>query len=104
MTYSLDLRKRVVDHVRSGATHAEASSLFNVTTRTIFNWLKRDDLSPKRHGERRRKIDKAALKAHVRDFPEMLLRERAAHFNVSVPSLWAALRKLKITKKNQPLR
>ena len=104
MTYSLDLRERVVDHVRNGATLAETSRLFNVTTRTISNWLRRDDLAPKRHGERQRKIDKTALKAHVRDYPDSLLRERAAYFNVSVPSLWAALRKLNIVKKNHPLR
>ncbi len=104
MTYSLDLRERVVDYVRKGGSRADASRLFKVTVRSISNWLAREDLSPTPHGPRRRKIDKVALAAHVRDYPDALLRERAAHFNVSIASLWSALGKLKIVKKNDPLR
>jgi len=100
MTYSIDLRERAVSYVRSGGSQSEASRIFKVTSRSIYNWLQRDDLSPALHGSRRRKLDKAALAAHVRDFPDALLRERAAHFNVSHQSLWMALRKLNIVKKN----
>jgi transposase len=104
MTYSLDLRERVVGYIRTGTSRAEASRIFKIAPRTISNWLERDDLSPTHHGSRRRKIDKAALVAHVRDYPDVLLRERAGYFNVSIASLWSALRKLNITKKNEPLR
>jgi transposase len=100
MTYSIDLRQRAVAYVRGGGSQAQASRLFKVTSRSLYSWLKRDDLSPKPHGSRHRKLDKAALAAHVRDHPDALLRERAVHFNVSVPSLWAALRKMNIVKKN----
>ena len=100
MTYSVDLRKRAVAYVRSGGSQADASRIFKVTSRSIYNWLQRDELSPKPHGSRCRKLDKQALADHVRDFPDALLRERAAHFNVSVPSVWAALRKMNIVKKN----
>lgn len=100
MTYSIDLRERAVAYVRSGGSQAEASRVFKVTSRSIYNWLKRAELAPKPHGSRQRKLDQQALAAHVRDFPDALLRERAAHFNVSVPSLWAALRKMNIVKKN----
>jgi hypothetical protein len=44
-------------------------------------------------------LDKAALAAHVRDFPEALLRERAAHFGVTINAIWVALKKLAISKK-----
>lgn len=100
MSYSIDLRIRVVSYVRNGGLRSEASRIFGVDRKTIYNWLQRDDLSPKPHGSRRRKLDTQALADHVRDFPDALLRERAAHFNVSVPSLWAALRKMNIVKKN----
>lgn len=100
MSYSIDLRVRVVDYVRNGGLRSEASRLFGVDRKSIYNWLQRDDLSPKSHGSRHRKLNKQALADHVRDFPDALLRERAAHFNVSVPSLWAALRKMNIVKKN----
>jgi len=100
MSYSIDLRSRVVDFVRTGGLQSEASRLYGVDRKSIYNWLRRDELSAKPHGSRLRKLDKSALVVHVRDFPDALLRERAAHFNVSVPSLWAALRKMNIVKKN----
>ena len=104
MTYSLDLRERAVAYVRSGGSQSDASRLFNVTSRTLYNWLRREDLAPKKHGFRHRKLDKAALFAHVRDFPDALLRERAAHFGVSEVAIWKSLRQMKIVKKNDPLR
>ena len=100
MSYSIDLRSLVVDYVRGGGLRSEASRLFGVDRKSIYNWLKRAEIAPKTHGSRKRKLDKQVLAAHVRDFPDALLRERAAHFNVSVPSLWAALRKMNIVKKN----
>ena len=100
MTYSIDLRERAVAYVRSGGSQAEASRLFKVTSRSIYNWLRRDSLSPKPHGPRRRKLDKAALAEHVRDYPDALLRERAAHFGVQINSVWVALKQMNIVKKN----
>lgn len=100
MTYSLDLRERVCNYVHNGGLLSEASRLFNVDRKSIYNWLRRETLAASPHGPRRRKIDKTALAAHVRDFPDALLRERAAHFDVSIPSVWAALKQLNITKKN----
>lgn len=103
MTYSLDLRERAVSYVRSGGSQAEASRIFGVTARCLYNWLKRDDLRPKAHGTRRRKLDKSALAAHVRAYPDALLRERAEHFGVQVNAVWVALRQLDIRKKNDAL-
>lgn len=100
MTYSLDLRKRVVNYVRSGNPQTEASRFFDVDRKTIYSWLNRETLSAKPHGTRRRKLDSTELAAHVRDNPDALLRERAAHFNVSTSSIWSALKKMNIVKKN----
>ena len=104
MTYSLDLRERAVSYVRSGGSQAEAGQIFGVTTRTLYSWLRREDLSPKRCGPRRRKLDKAALAAHVRDYPDALLRERAAVFGVSSVAIFKALHRMQMTKKNDTLR
>jgi putative transposase len=101
MTCSIDLRERVVNFVRSGGSKAEAARRFCVSCRTIYNWLERDNLSPKKHGLRHRKIDKAKLRAHVRAHPHMLLRERAKIFGVSVPGLSIALKTMKIVKKTK---
>ena len=104
MSYSIDLRERVVNYVQAGGSQVEAARVFGVTRRTIYNWMQREDLTPVHRETRRRKIDRAALAAHVRELPDAYLRERAAHFGVSTPSLWAALRRLKIVKKNDTLR
>lgn len=104
MTYSLDLRERAVGYVRQGGGKSDAARLFGVTRQTLYHWLRSDDLQPKPHGPRKRKLDKAALAAHVRDFPDALLRERATHFGVHVNAIWVALRQLNIGKKNDALR
>ena len=100
MTCSIDIRERVVDFIRSGGGKAEAARRFKVSRKSVYNWLSRDDLSPKKHGLRHRKLDKERLRRHVQQYPDMLLRERAEIFGVSVPGLSIALKKMKIVKKN----
>jgi putative transposase len=104
LSYSVDLRERVVSYVRGGGSRADASRLFQVGRTTLYHWLNATDLHPRPAKERRRKLDKAALAAHVRDYPDALLRERAAYFGVRINAVWMALKKLKITKKNDAIR
>ena len=104
MTYSVDLRERAVGYVLSGGSQAEASRVYSVSTRTLFNWLRAEDLRPKVCGPRQRKLDKAALAAHVREYPDALLRERATHFGVSTQAIWYALRAMGVRKKNNEVR
>lgn len=99
MTYGIDLRERVLSYIKEGGSHAVAARLFKVTPRTIYNWHQRQSLEPKKHGFRRRKLDKKLLAQHVRDYPDALLRERAAYFGVRVNSVWVAKRALRIVKK-----
>jgi transposase len=62
---------------------------------------KRSDLAPTVVKQRRRKIDPVALKAHVRDYPDARLKDRAHHFGVHTSAIGFALKRLKITvKKN----
>lgn len=103
MGYSLDLRQRVVGFVESGGGQSEAARLFGVTDRTVRYWLKREDLRASPAITRKRKLDKEALRAHVRDVPDALLKERAAHFGVSTVAIWKALKRMNIVKKNDPL-
>lgn len=104
MTYSLDLRKQAMSFVKQGGNKADAARIFGINRQTLYNWLGSQDIQPKRCGPRRRKLDKVALAAHVRDCPDALLRERAAHFGVRVNAIWVALRQLDIRKKNDALR
>ncbi|WP_194844948.1 IS630 transposase-related protein [Candidatus Rhabdochlamydia porcellionis] len=43
MAYSYDLRKKALDYVEKGNTKEEASQIFGVTARSIFNWIKRKE-------------------------------------------------------------
>lgn len=104
MTYSIDLRKRVVNFVNEGGSKAEASRRFEVSLWCVNDWCKRDDLAPKVHSDRNRKIDKEALRRHVEQNPDALLRERAEVFGVHINAIWLMMRKLKLThKKNDAL-
>jgi len=77
---------------------------YNCSRCRTSNTLRRQssDLQPHQRGvSRRRKLDKAALRAHVRAYPEALVRERAVHFGVCYNAVWKALKALKITPKKR---
>ena len=99
MHYPVSFRRKVIAHIKEGMGKREAARLFKISPQTLYNWLKRDDLKPDLAKHRHRKIDKDKLRAHVRAHPDMLLRERARIFNVSVPGLSYALKTMKIVKK-----
>ena len=102
MTYSVDFRKKVVAFVRNGGGQAEAARRFGISLWCVRDWLARKDLQPQQAGvPRRRKLDKEALRAHVRDNPDAIIRERAAHFGVHYNAVWEAMQSLKITHKKR---
>jgi transposase len=104
VSYSVDIRKRVLAYISQGHTKYEASDVFGVGRATIYRWLSAEDLSPKPAKTRRRKLDKVALATHVREHSDMILRERAEHFGVRTNAIWVALRQLGISKKNDAIR
>ena len=105
MTYSLDLRKRVVDFVKNGGSKAEASRVCNVSIWCVYDWCKRKELAPKQLPKRRnRKLDWEELRRHVQEYPDALLRERAEYFGVNINAIWYACQQMKLTyKKNAAL-
>jgi len=100
MTYSLDFRQRVVSFIREGGSQKEAMHIFKISHNTIYRWSMSDDLRPKKHGPRQRKIDTAALARHVKEYSDAKLSERAAHFGVHTSAIWYQLRKMKLVKKS----
>ena len=107
MTYSTDLRKRVLDFIETGGKKAEAARRFSLNRSTIYRWLAAEDpLSSEKPGPKNmRVLDEAALKKHVADFPDLTQNERASHFGVSESSIGYGLPKLGITvKKHSAIR
>lgn len=102
MTYSVDFRKKVVAFVRNGGGQREAARRFDISLWCVRNWLARKDLPPRQKGvPRRRKLDKDALRAHVRDSPDAIIRERAVHFGVHGNAIWLALKAINMTHKKR---
>ena len=103
MSYSIDLRKRVLDFITNGGSKAAAERTFGISRRTIYNWLAAEDpFSSEKPGPKGpRSIDYQALRQHVADFPDNTLAERAQHFCVSEHGIFYALKKLNITRKKR---
>ena len=101
MSYSIDLRERVVNFVKSGNSKASASRQFSVSIWCVFDWLKRDDLSPRPAVRRQGKLDWEALRLDVEQNPDSMLRERAIKFSVRISAIYYALKKMQLTHKKR---
>ena len=104
MTYSIDLRQRVVDYVERGGSKVAAARVFNVSRGTIYNWFDRESLMPTKVMRRNRKLDWKRLREDVLRHPDRLLRERAEIFGVRINAVWHAMKSMNIShKKNTSL-
>lgn len=105
MSYSIDLRERVISFIESGGSKVAASRLFQVSCRTVFMWLQqkkeRGSLEIKTRDRKSYKIDEAALIAYVKKNPDHYLKQIAEHFHVTAPAIFFALKRLKITLKKK---
>jgi len=99
MTYSVDLREAAISYIKNGGSKVGACRIFGCTRNTLYRWLKMDDLRPKKHGSRHRKIDMEALRRHVEEDGDMFLHDRAKVFNVSTSAMHYALKRLGVVKK-----
>ena len=101
MTYSLDLRQRVMARVNEGHSVEATASLFQVSVATVYRWRNRPSLAPTVVSQRCRKLAPDALRQHVRDYPEARLKDRAKAFGVHPSAIGHALKRHRITvKKN----
>lgn len=107
MSYSVDLRERIITFIEGGGKKVDAAHIFGVCRYTIYSWLTKKaetgtlkDDPPKRGWK---KINPEALIAYVNQNPDLTLVEYAKHFDASAPSVCLAFKRLKITrKKRQP--
>lgn len=105
MTYSIDLRERVVAFCREGGSKTEAALRFGVHRQTVYGWLGAESLEPKKHGRRKRKLNWPALQRDIDEHPDKTLKERADAFGVAVNAIWYAAHEMKNSnKKNLQIR
>jgi transposase len=102
--YSLDLRERVLAHRSQGHTLAQTSQVFNISRKTIYNWitLKKEggDLKMRRTGKRQVvKFEESKLREHIKSHPDAYLSEVASHFKGSASGVCRALKRFRITRK-----
>jgi transposase-like protein len=99
MTYSEDLRKRVIDFVQKGGSKSEACRRFKVSRWCVYNWLNRKSLAPQQRGiPRVRRVCPQVLEAHVKMYPDAYQRERAEALGVSRHVILYGLKCLGIKK------
>lgn len=100
MTFSLDLRERVVQFVEGGGSKTEAARRFGVSRWCVYSWLGRETLKPDRQGAPvgPRKISFDRLRVHVEQYPDAYQYERAKDLGVSRHVVMNGLKRLGIKK------
>lgn len=101
MTYSADLRQRVLGFVAAGGSKVEAAERFRVHRSTVHEWLKQPEghQSAKPGPKGSRKFDREQLRQMVQAQPDLLIREMAQRLGVSNNAVGHALRCMKLGRK-----
>ena len=99
----MDFIERAVAYRQEGHTLKQLQEAFGIPSETYYDWKGKlesgFEFGAKAKGERKRKIDKKALKRAVETNPDAFLRELAKQFNCSTVAVFYALEKLGITRK-----
>jgi transposase len=109
MSYGRDLRCRVVKFVQHGGGQSEAARVFGVSLGTVKNWM-RAGLAGKPSKPGRRtgqgdKLNRAALENALKRKPDLMLKELASMFGVSINAVFHACKTQGLVrKKNGGLR
>ena len=103
MSYSKDLREKVLKHIALGSTIEAASKLFSVGTSSIKRWKRNQRETGSVMGAGRPagsyKIDEDKLKSYVNENPDALLEEISSKFEVTLSAISAALKRLNFSRK-----
>ena len=106
MAYSKDFIERAVAYRREGHTFEQLREAFGIPSATYYDWerkLENGHFDVKVKRERKRKIDKEALKRSVMEKPDAFLSEYAEEFGCTPTAIFYALEKLNISRKKSPL-
>lgn len=102
---SSDLRDRVLECIDNKEIVSDVAKRFKITRQTIYNWQqkRRENIPYVNKAGRKRgfcpKIDEEKLRALVEEHPDMYGDELATYFNCGTSSIYAALKRMDLTKK-----
>jgi len=103
MGYDKKYREKVLEYIDKGHTTKEAQEVFGVGSTAIKRWkaLRREtgSLENKPLERKNRKICPEKLLALIEERPEFYLSEIAEVFDCTVPAVYYALKRLKVTRK-----
>jgi transposase len=103
MSHSKGLRERAIKYVEQGGLIKDACKIFEISRSSFQRWRVRREQTGNFAAKARKrspyKIDNDALKSYINKNPDAYLNEIAAHFEVTSPCIFFALRRLKITRK-----
>lgn len=103
MTYSVDLRERVIKFVQTGGSKQAAAVHFGVSRWCVYNWLERAQLPPNKHPSRQRKLIKADVLKLLEQQNDARLIDDAEQLGVTTQAIWYAFKRWGIVKKTDPL-
>lgn len=104
--YSLDLRKRVINHIKSGNSQVSTAKVFALNVSTVNRWYSRyrseGNYAPRVRPGAKRKVDVEVLKRHISLNPDAKLKDLAKKFGVSIWGIYYWLKKLGFSYKKKP--
>ena len=103
--YSLDLRKKVINFIKSGNSQVSAAKIFSLNLSTVNKWYSRyrreGNCAPRTRLGAKRKVDLEGLTNRVTLNPDAKLKDLAKEFGVSIWGIYYWLKKLGFSyKKN----
>jgi len=106
--YSVDLREKIIDAIKSGMSQVNAAKIFNVARRTIYNWLciqeKTGSLEPQTNfqkGHSHAITDLEKFKKFVNAHADYTQDEIAEHYSVGHATIGRMLKKIGYTRKKR---
>lgn len=103
--YSLDLRKKVIAHLKKGNSIRKTAKVFGIANATVSSWKKlnkENRLKPKTNSIRKpKKLNQSSLESYVIKHPEKTLEQIASHFKVCINSIFYRIKKANFTYKKK---
>jgi len=101
--YSEDLRQKVKKYLaKEGSNVSKAAKLFEISRTTIYSWIKSNFKlnEPKRTAY---KLNEQLLEDEIANRNDIILRELSSKLDVSVSTVWYALKRMGYVKKKNPV-